>query len=42
MGTGITPNTVHFKINASQQQQRKTVSLKKVERNPTQKEIAFV
>lgn len=27
MGTGIAPNTVCFKINASQQQQGKTVSL---------------
>lgn len=28
MGIGIAPNTVHFKINAGQQQQGKTVSLK--------------
>lgn len=42
MVTGIAPNTVYFKINASQQQQGKTVSLEKVESNPAQKEIALV
>lgn len=41
-GTGIAPNTVHFKINASQQQEGKLVILVKAERNPTQKEIALV
>ena len=42
MGTGVAPNTVHCKINASQQQQGKPVDLVKVERNPAQQEIALV
>lgn len=42
MSTGIAPYKVHFKINASQQQQGKTASLEKVERNPAQKEIALI
>lgn len=41
-GTDIASNTVHFKINASQQQERHVVDLVKAERNPTQKEIDLV